>query len=87
MASSNHLTRLKAIRDNLEKELEDETLRRATLTAAGDPPPATYNVSGKSVDWNGYITTMVAQIKAINDLIIAAGGDDGGIPEAVIYMG
>lgn len=86
MASADHLTRLRTIRDNLEKELSDETTRRAALTAAGTPPPATYESGGKKVDWTGYMATMLAQIKVVNDLILASGADDGGIPEVSVRM-
>lgn len=69
MASTDRMTRLTNIRDNLEKELEDETARRAALTAAGHPPPTTYSVGGRSVDWNGYLSAMQAQIGYYNDLL------------------
>lgn len=72
MASSDRTTRLTAIRDNLESELQDETLRRYNLTAAGHPPPTTYSVDGRSVDWNGYLAAMTANIKAVNEIIGAS---------------
>lgn len=75
MASSDRLTRLKNIRDNLEKELEDETAYRAT-----NGPKPTYSVGGKNVDWNGYLSMMLKAIKDAEDAILAAGGD-GGFPE------
>lgn len=81
MASSDHLVRLKAIRDNLESELSNETARRLALTVAGDPPPTNYSVGGKSFSWNDYVRTMLGLIKDANDLVIMAGGEDGGIPE------
>lgn len=86
MASSDHLTRLRTIRDNLERELSDETARRAALTAAGTPPPATYESGGKKVSWNEYLSMMVGQIKEMNTLILASGADDGGIPEVSVRM-
>lgn len=72
MASSDRLTRLKNIRDNLESELEDETARRAALTAAGHPPPTTYSVGGRSVDWNGYLAAVQAQIAAYDAMLTKA---------------
>lgn len=77
MASSDHLTRLKNIRDNLEKELENETARRTALTVAGHPPPATYNSGGKSVSWTEYMSTMLGKVAEVNALIVAAGADGG----------
>lgn len=86
MASSNHLTRLLNIRDNLEKAVEDELARVAALTAAGHPPPVSYSVSGKSVSWTDWYRSMLEQIQKMNDYIIAAGGDSGGIPEVSIVV-
>lgn len=74
---------LQAIRDSLIAELKGETARRAALVAAGNPAPATYSVGGKNVSWNEYLTMMVEQVKAMNELVIAAGGD-GGLYEQVI---
>jgi hypothetical protein len=74
---------LQAIRDNLIAELKGETARRAALVAAGNPPPTTYTVKGRSTDWNGYLTAMIAQIKEMNELVIACGGD-GGLYEQVL---
>ena len=85
MASSNRFTRLLAIRDNLEKELQDETARRAAIIAAGDPPPTTYSHGGKSYDWNGYLAVRLQALKDITDLVIASGAD-GGIPEASLQV-
>lgn len=69
MATADRITRLTNIRDQLEKELENETLRRYNLTAAGNPPPTTYTVQGKQVQWNEYLQTMRDTIKELNDLI------------------
>lgn len=79
-ASSDHLTRLKNIRDNLEKELENETSRRAALTEAGKPAPATYSLGGKSVSWSEYVSSRIKDIKELNEMINMAGAD-GGIPD------
>jgi diacylglycerol kinase family enzyme len=68
---------LAAIRDNLIAELKGETARRAALVAAGKPPPATYTVSGKTVDWTGYVTAMQDLIQKQTELVVAAGGDGG----------
>lgn len=86
MASADRLTRLRAIRDNLEKELANETERRAALTTAGHPPPATYSVGGKSVSWTEYMSMMVAQVKELSSLITSIGGDEGGIPEVSVRL-
>jgi hypothetical protein len=69
VASSDRTTRLTNTRDQLEKELENETLRRLNLTVAGNPPPTTYTVAGKQVQWNEYMQTMIANIAALNTLI------------------
>lgn len=74
---------LKSARDSLATELKNETARRAALTAAGHPPPATYTVGGRSVDWSGYLAAITAQIKEI-DALVAANGGDGGYPEVVV---
>ena len=66
-----------SIRDNLAAELAGETARRAAIVAAGNPPPATYSVLGKSVSWNDYVSMMGAQIKAWNEEALAAGADGG----------
>lgn len=68
---------LQAIRDNMIAELKGETARRAALVAAGNPPPATYTVRGRTVDWTGYLTAMQALIQKQNELVIQAGGDGG----------
>lgn len=60
---------LTTIRDNLVGELKNETTRRLALTAAGHPPPTTYSVGGRNVDWNGYLGVMVARIKEMDDLL------------------
>lgn len=73
---------LQAIRDSLLAELAGETARRAALVAAGNPPPATYTVRGRTTDWTGYLTAMQAIVKEMNELVIAAGGD-GGLYEEV----
>ncbi len=73
MASSNRLTRLKNIRDNLEKELEDMT---AAVVATGKPKPS-YNVAGRSLDWMGYKKEMRQLIRDAQDDVIAAGADGG----------
>ena len=57
---------------NLAAELAGETARRAAIVAAGNPAPTTYSVGGKSFDWNGYLATMMAQIKEANALANAA---------------
>lgn len=62
----------KAIRDNLVSELEDETARRVALTAAGNPPPTTYQVAGKAVHWNEYLAEMTKQIEFWNGMVISA---------------
>ncbi|MGH8358110.1 MAG: hypothetical protein ACRESF_11510 [Pseudomonas sp.] len=74
---------LQTIRDNLIAELKAETARRLVLIQAGNPPPMTYSVGGKQVSYNEYLTMMSEQIKAWNELIIAAGGD-GGLYEDVV---
>lgn len=74
MAFADDLT---AVRDNLLAELKGETARRAALVAAGNPPPATYTVAGKTVSWNEYMTMMLTQIKEVNEAALAAGGDGG----------
>jgi hypothetical protein len=63
---------LKTARDNLAAELKAETVRRKALVDAGNPPPTNYSVSGKSVDWNGYLAAMTARLKDLNQEIIAA---------------
>ena len=77
-----YATQAQTIRDNLVQELANESARRMTLTAQGNPPPATYSVGGKTVDWTGYVTAMQALIAAQNKEVIAAGGD-GGLYETV----
>lgn len=67
MASSDRATRLTNIRNNLESELEDFTVERIADQAAGRGVRTTYSVNGRSVDWNGYLAGMLAQIKAIDD--------------------
>lgn len=80
-ASTDHLTRLLNIRNKIETELSDECDRRAALTEAGNPPPATYSVGGKSVSWTDYISTMLNLYKLANEHVIAAGGDGDGLYE------
>jgi hypothetical protein len=70
------------IRDNLVAELKAETARRLALVMAGNPPPATYTVRGRSTDWTGYLQAMQALIKEWNEVVISAGGD-GGLYEEV----
>jgi hypothetical protein len=86
MATADRLTRMRNIRDQLEKELENETLARLTLTEAGKPPPVTYSSGGKSVSWNDYVSMMVGKIKDLDELILNMGADEGGIPESCINL-
>jgi len=72
---------LTTIRNNLVAELKAETARRAALTAAGNPPPATYTSAGKTISWNEYMQTMLDRIAKLNEQVIAAGGDGGIIDE------
>lgn len=72
MASSDRLTRLQNIRDNLEKELEDAT---ADFVANGPKP--SYSVAGKSVDWNAYRAAMLDAIERAQRTVVQAGGDGG----------
>ena len=69
MASSDRITRLTNIRDNLEKELEDETAYRYA-----NGPKTTYSAQGRSYDWNGYLAAMSARIKELNDMVQATDG-------------
>lgn len=56
-------------RNNLAEELRRETARRLTLVTAGDPPPTTYSFAGRNYDWNGYLRTVLEQIKALNEAV------------------
>lgn len=73
------LTDLVAVRDALAAELSAEMARRATLVAAGNPPPTDYSLGGKSVQWNAYLSGMLKLIDDANVLVIKAGGE--GVPE------
>ena len=86
MASASHFARLKNIRDNLERTVENELARVLALTEAGNPAPVTYSVGGKNMQWTEWYTQTQALIEKYDALIIAAGADDGGIPEATIQM-
>jgi hypothetical protein len=77
---------MRAIRNNLESELANETARRLAITDAGNPPPTNYSAGGKSVSWDGYVSMMVEKIEKLNALILNMGGDEGGIPETVVHM-
>ncbi len=77
------VTQLEAIRDNLAAELAGETARRAAIVAAGNPAPATYTVSGKTVQWTEYLTAILDKIAVLNQQVIAAGGDGGIIEEYI----
>ncbi len=68
---------LTAIRDSLTQELKGEMVRRAAIVAAGNPPPTTYTVGGKNVDWNGYLSATLQHIAELNQQVLAAGGDGG----------
>lgn len=72
-----------AARNSLAAEFAGEAARRAALVAAGNPAPTSYSVSGKSMSWNEYVSTMNAQIKELNETIVAMGGD-GGLYETII---
>jgi hypothetical protein len=74
---------LTTIRDQLVNELAAETARRVALVTAGNPPPVSYTVGGKQVQWTEYVTQMSASIKLMNELVVASGGD-GGLYETVI---
>ena len=75
--------RLVRIRDNLAEEFDNETARRAAITAAGNPAPTTYTVSGKNFDWTGYVREMQKLIRDANQDVINAGGDGGLINEFI----
>lgn len=81
MASSDRLTRLKNARDNLEKEVEDETARRAALTAAGKPAPTSYSFGGRSMSWNEWLNATSAAIKAYSEMASAEE-----VPEASVRV-
>jgi hypothetical protein len=68
---ADELMTLQTIVANLEAELLNETTRRLALTAAGNPPPTSYSVGGKMVDWNGYMSSMLARIKEAKALLNA----------------
>ncbi len=74
---------LTTIRDNMVAELKGETARRAALVAAGNPAPTTYSVSGKSMSWNEYMSTMLKNIKDTNETLVQVGGD-GGLYEVIV---
>ncbi len=74
---------LTTIRDQLILELKLETARRVALVRAGNPAPVSYQVGGKQMSWNEYVTTMTTQIQQMNELVIACGGD-GGLYEVCI---
>lgn len=74
---------LVTIRDQLASELKTEMARRAALVAAGKPAPTNYSLDGKSVQWDGYLSGMLARIKEMNELVNKTGAD-GGIPERII---
>lgn len=76
------VTQAQAVRDNLLAELANESARRAALTAAGNPAPATYQAGNKQVHWTEYVVAMQKLIADQNALIIAMGGD-GGLYEIV----
>lgn len=73
-----YLTDLTAARDSLLAEIKGETARRAALVAAGNPPPTTYSVGGRNVDWNGWLGAVMAHLKEMNELIAAGDPADGG---------
>jgi hypothetical protein len=77
MASSDHLTRLLAIRDDLEKVIADELARVAALTAAGNPAPTTYTAGGRTFAWNDWYKNAMENLRKINELIVLAGADGG----------
>ena len=70
-------------RDKLAQVLAEEMTRVAVLTAAGHPPPTTYSVGGRSVDWNGWRAGVVDQLDKMNDLIVKTGADGGLVDEFV----
>jgi hypothetical protein len=72
---------LKAARDNLAAELRNETARRVALTAAGNPPPTTYSFAGRSLDWNGWLKAVRAEIQSLATMIAAEE-----IPEANVRV-
>lgn len=73
MAASDRMTRLTAIRDNIEAEIADETSRRAALALAGHPAVTTYSLNGRSVSWNDWLAGRMQALKEINELIVTAG--------------
>ena len=54
---------------NLATELRVETAQRLTDQAAGRGVKTTYNISGRQVDWNGYLAAITGQLKAMAELI------------------
>lgn len=78
-----YLTDVLAIRDALVTELKMEMTRRAALVAAGNPPPVSYSLDGKSVSWNEYLSLMTGKIREFNQMVISAGADGGIIDEWV----
>ncbi len=67
-------------------ESDDWLAIRANLIAAlrtesANPKPS-YSINGQSVDWNGYRTSLIAEIEKINQLISASEG-----PYEVVHEG
>jgi hypothetical protein len=81
VASADRLTRLKNIRDNAEKALEDWLAQCAALTAAGAPPPSTYSMGGRSFSWASFGEQQMAFIAKVNEMINAEE-----VPEARVRM-
>ncbi len=72
-----YIDNIQAARDSLSLEYANELAYRA----ANGPKP-TYTVKGKQVDWSKYQAQMLLDLRELNALVLAAGGD-GGLYEEV----
>lgn len=63
---------LTSARDSLATELKTETAQRVTDQTAGRGVKTTYTANGRTVDWNGYLTAAIANLKSLDEAIAAA---------------
>jgi hypothetical protein len=65
------------IRDNMVAEMAAESARRLAIVQAGGVPVQTYSVDGRSMSHTDWTRMMRAEIKELNEQILAAGGGGG----------
>ena len=79
------LDTLIATRNNLLNAMQGESLRWANAVAAGQEPPMSYSLGGRSLTYTEWMSAMNDTVNELNKSIIARGGEDGTFGDVVVH--